>query len=136
MSVLKKFFQMALLLTFIIFTINLTILFFSNTYIPDSGIPILANLSDNNIYVEADINGSYILQTATLGTAPTEFENIQYALSTSIFGFQDKLEVILAVHELAIIGKLIGYILDAIIVLAIIYLGAAAIGTPIGGSVP
>jgi len=86
--------------------------------------------------LKADINGSYVLQAATLGTQPTEFENIQTALYISVFGFQTKLEAMLLPYELDYIGRLIGYILDAMIVVALIYLAAAAIGTPLGGSVP
>ncbi len=128
---------MALLLTFIMFCINLTILYFGDTFVPDSSIPLVDNLNgDTNVMVEADINGSYVLQAATLGTQPTEFENIQTALYISVFGFQTKLEAMLLPYELDYIGRLIGYILDAMIVVALIYLAAAAIGTPLGGSVP
>jgi len=137
MSVLKKFFEMALLLTFILFCINLTILFFGDTFVPNSSIDLVDNVkNDSNIFVEADLNKSYLTQTAGLGTSPTEFENIQTALFTSVFGFQTKLEAMLLPYELDFIARLIGYILDAMVIVAIIYLGAAAIGTPLGGSVP
>ena len=75
MSVLKKFFEIAILLTFMLFCINLTILYFGNTFIPESSVPLVENLAgDTNTMVVEDENGSYVLQAASLGTAPTEFK--------------------------------------------------------------
>ena len=50
MSVLKKFFEMAVLLTFVLFCINGMIFLFGDTYIPDAGVPISKLTGDQNVF--------------------------------------------------------------------------------------
>jgi len=137
MSVLKKFFEMAILLTFMLFCINGMMFYFGDTMVPDSAIPISELTGDQNIFVESDTTSDYLEQSATAGSPPTDFGYIQNAIVQLAFGFEIKLAAILAPYEgLHAVGLFIGLILNIIKVSAIIYLIFAAIGTPLGGSVP
>jgi len=137
MSVLKKFFEMALLLTFITFCINGTLFFFGEAFVPEPTIPIATLTGDiNSIFVDGDTNGSYILQASTLGTAPTNFSYVGNAVATLTAGFPLKIIAILSEYGLGHIGLFIAGIFGIIQIIGLIYLALAAIGTPLGGSVP
>jgi len=138
MSVLKKFGEMAILLTFIIFCINGMLLFFGGVFIPEPEIPLVTLTSDLNTTFNPsyDSNGTYVLQAATLGTRPVDIGYVTNAVLTLSIGFPLKLIAILTPYELGYIGIFIGLILGIIQVIGIIYLGLALIGTPLGGSIP
>ena len=136
MSVLAKFFEMALLLTFVLFSINGLIFLFGDTFIPDSDIPIATLTGDQNVFVRSDGNTSFLLQASTIGTRPIDFEYIGNAVITLAIGFEIKLTAIFTEYGLGNIALFISSILVVIRVIGIIYLILAAIGTPLGGSVP
>jgi len=138
MSVLKKFGEMAILLTFIIFCINGMLFFFGDAFITEPEIPLGTLTSDINTTFDPsyDDNGTYILQAATLGTRPVDIGYVTNAVLTLSVGFPLKLIAILVPYGLENIGIFIGLILGIIQVIGIIYLGLALIGTPLGGSIP
>ena len=138
MSVLKKFGEMALLLTFIIFCINGMLYFFGEAFIPEAEIPIGTLTSDLNTTFDTsyDTNGSYVLQAATLGTRPVDLGYATNAVLTLSLGFPLKLIAILTPYGLWDIGIFIGLIFGIIQLVGIVYLGLALIGTPLGGSIP
>ena len=137
MSVLKKFFEMAVLLTFILFCINGMLFLFGDTFVPGAEIPLATLTGDTNTFSDTDTNSSYILQASSIGTRPIDFEYLGNAIATLAFGFEIKLTAILGGYEgLGGIALFISSILVVIRVVGIIYLILAAIGTPLGGSVP
>jgi len=138
MSVLKKFFEMAVLLTFVLFCINGMIFLFGDTYIPDAGVPLATLTGDQNVFIDSDENSSYILQASILGTRPIDFAYIGNAVQLLAVGFEIKLVATLGSYEgLGNIPLFISSILIVIRILGIIYLILAAIGTPpgVGGTV-
>ena len=138
MSVLKKFGEMAILLTVIIFCINGMLFYFGETFISAPEIPLVTIASDLNTTFDTsyDTNGSYVLQAATLGTRPIDIGYVTNAVLTLSIGFPLKLIAILTPYGLENIGVFIGLIFGIIQLIGIIYLGLALIGTPLGGSIP
>ena len=139
MSVLARFFELALVFTFMLFCINGILFYFGDTMAVDSSAPISDLTGDQNVFIESDENNSYILQAATLGTAPTNVEYVADAILRLSIGFELKLVSILSVYELDAltgIAYFISSILVVIRVIGIMYLVLALIGTPLGGSVP
>ena len=138
MSVLKKFGEMAILLTFIIFCMNGMLYFFGEAFIPEPAIPIDTLKTDfnNSFDPSYDENGSYVLQATTLGTRPVDIGYVTNAVLTLSVGFPLKLIAILTPYGLWDIGIFIGLIFGIIQLVGIVYLGLALIGTPLGGSIP
>ena len=138
MSVLKKFGEMAILLTFIIFCMNGMLYFFGEAFIPEPAIPIDTLKTDfnNSFDPSYDENGSYVLQATTITTRPVDIGYVTNAVVTLSIGFPATLGAILTPYGLGHIGDFIGLILEVIQVIGIIYLGLALIGTPLGGSIP
>jgi len=112
------------------------IFLFGDTYIPDADIPLATLTGDHNVFVEGDDNSSYILQSAIVGTRPIDFGYIGNAVAQLAIGFEIKLVAILAPYGLGSIALFISSILVIIRIVGVIYLILAAIGTPLGGSVP
>jgi len=137
MSVLKKFGEIALLFTFMIFCINGLMVLFAPAFIPDSSIPVGDMVGDyNSMFVDADTNESYVLQAAALSTRPIDLEYAQNTIATLAVGFPLKIIALLSDYGLGGIGVFFGTILLIIQIIGIVYFVLAAIGTPLGGSVP
>jgi len=137
MSVLKKFGEIALLLTFMIFCMNGLMVFFAPTYIPEPNIPLNEMIADyNNMFVDSDTNESYVLQATSLSTRPIDLAYAQNTISTLAIGFPLKIIALFSEYELGGIGIFLGGILLIIQIIGILYFILAAIGTPLGGSVP
>ena len=136
MSVLARFFELALVFTFMLFCVNGILLYFGDVMVPNPSGPVEDLTGDQNVFVDSNETGSYILQAATLGTAPTDVAYVGNAILTLAVGFELKLIAILSVYELTGIAYFISSILIVIRIIGIMYLVLALIGTPLGGSVP
>jgi len=137
MSVLAKFGQIAILFTFMIFCMNGLMVLFAPTYIPEPNIPLNEMIADyNNMFVDSDTNESYVLQATSLSTRPIDLAYAQNTISTLAIGFPLKIIALFSEYELGGIGIFLGGILLIIQIIGILYFILAAIGTPLGGSVP
>lgn len=137
MSVLARVFEMALVLTFALFCINGMIFYFGESFIPNASMPLIENIEDQNTFVSISGSEDHIDQAADSSTPLTEYGYIENALVTLAFGFEIKLAAILSPYpSLWGLSLFIRLVLNIIKAVALIYLGFAAIGTPLGGSVP